>query len=85
MVGGESTFDRTVVENALKWLSWSPVVLPSQEFRQAILMTTRVPLNGLTNHHVLELLHNFVTLDEDLDMFLFAHLSVREHLEVHHL
>ena len=77
----EATTGKAIINNVLKRLLCARTRLPSSEFRKAISINMKMPLERLTNEHILDLLNNFVVFDSGLDMFRFAHLSVREFLE----
>ncbi len=47
----------------------------------AVAVNLDIAFEGITIDHILDLCHNFVLYDEELDVFRFAHLSVREFLE----
>lgn len=71
---------RSIISNIMKWLLCAQRQMKSSEFCTAIVLNT-VPAEELTNEHVLDLCHNFVVFDDSLDVFRFAHASVREFLE----
>ena len=71
---------QSTIKNIMKWLLCAQRQMKSSEFCTAVAMNT-VPAEELTNEHVLDLCHNFVVFDDGLDVFRFAHLSVREFLE----
>ena len=75
--------DREVTINAFSWLLCAQRTLKSGEFLAALSMTPRRQFNLLTKEHILEMCSNMVVFDSTLDMFRFAHLSVREFLEKH--
>lgn len=81
MLAGQGPASVTIIQNALRWLLSSKTRLRSFEFRKAISINTNISLDRLSNDHILELLHNFLVLDRDLDTFRFAHLSVAEYLQ----
>ena len=70
---------RLTISNTMKWLLCAQRQMKSSEFCTAVAMNTLA--EELTKEHVLDLCHNFVVFDDGLDVFRFAHLSVREFLE----
>jgi len=56
-------------------------MLHTSEFLMAVAVNLDIAFEGITIDHILDLCHNFVLYDEELDVFRFAHLSVREFLE----
>ncbi|KAH8589487.1 hypothetical protein B0O99DRAFT_333678 [Bisporella sp. PMI_857] len=73
--------DREVTINAFSWLLCAQRTLAFSEFLAALLITLRRPVNRLTKEHILEICFNIVVFDSTLNIFRFAHLSVREFLE----
>ena len=71
---------RSIISNTLKWLLCAQRPMKSSEFCTAVVWKS-VPAEELTKEKVLDLCHNFVVFDDSLDVFRFAHLSVREFLE----
>lgn len=71
---------RSIISNTLKWLLCAQRPMKSSEFCTAVVWKI-VPAEELTKEKVLDLCHNFVVFDDNLDVFRFAHLSVREFLE----
>ena len=71
---------RSIISNVMKWLLCAQRPMKSSEFCTAVVLKT-APMEDLTKEHVLDLCHNFVVFDDNLDVFRFAHLSVREFLE----
>lgn len=69
---------RSIIENTFKWLLSARRTLNSSEFLWAIALNLDTPV---VKENVLDLCHNLVIYDEELDIFRFAHLSVREFLE----
>ena len=72
---------KLIVYRILKWLLCARRQITSAELRSAVVLNTDVSLSDLSKERVLELCHNLVILDDGLDVFRFAHLSVREFLE----
>ncbi|KAL8903867.1 MAG: hypothetical protein Q9207_003638 [Kuettlingeria erythrocarpa] len=70
-----------VSHNSLRWLLSSRSPLKSLEFCKAVSRNTNMSPDDISNDQILDLLHNFLVLDRDLDVFRFAHLSVAEYLE----
>ena len=71
---------QSVIRSILKWLLCAQRSMKSSEFCTAVGLNT-VPMEELTKEKVLDLCHNFVVFDDSLDVFRFAHVSVREFLE----
>ena len=71
---------RSIISNALKWLLCAQRPMKTSEFCTGVAWRM-VPAEELSKEKVLDLCHNFVVLDTSLDVFRFAHLSVREFLE----
>lgn len=69
---------RSVIENTIKWLLSARRTLNDSEFLWAIALNLKTPVEM---ESVLALCHNLVIYDEGLNIFRFAHLSVREFLE----
>ena len=72
---------RAVAERAMKWLLCALRPLQSPEFIAAISADTDGKCLKLSNIELLDMCCNMVVLDVELDIFRFAHLSVREYLE----
>jgi ankyrin repeat protein len=73
---------RTIAERTIKWLNCAQRPLKSRELVAAVSLGSSVA--ECLNASVLDLLDaccNMVVLDTELDVFRFAHLSVREYLE----
>ena len=71
---------RSIISNTLKWLLCAQRPMKTSEFCTAVVWKI-VPAEELTKEKVLDLYYNFVVFDDNLDVFRFAHLSVREFLE----
>jgi hypothetical protein len=69
---------KTTAENVLKWLLYANKPLSCHEMIKA---STTDPKSTITKEHVLSLCCNFVKLDDEIGVFQFVHLSVREYLE----
>jgi ankyrin repeat protein len=72
---------RAVAERAMKWLLCALRPLQSPEFIAAISADADGQCLKLSNIELLDMCCNMVVLDVELDVFRFAHLSVREYLE----
>lgn len=70
-----------IIDTAFKWLLSARRTLNASEFLWAVAINLTIPIEDVTRQTVLDLCHNFVLYDEGLDIFRFAHLSVREFLE----
>ena len=73
---------RSIINNILRWLLCAQRQMKSSEFCTAVVLNT-MPAEELTKEHVLDLCHGFIEFDNSLEVFRFAHLSVREFLEKH--
>jgi hypothetical protein len=71
--------DKITAEKIFRWLLCSQRPLRSSEFCTAISLNEDGEI--LLTETVLQLCCNFVVHDQELDVFRFAHLSVREYLE----
>jgi hypothetical protein len=71
--------DKVTAEKIFRWLLCSQRPLRSSEFCTAISLNEDG--ETLSAETVLQLCCNFVVHDQELDVFRFAHLSVREYLE----
>ena len=72
--------ERSVTEGVFSLLLCLQDPLPTNEFVEALSCCTDKQI-GLDVENVLDLCSNFVVIDNELDVFRFAHLSVREFLE----
>lgn len=72
---------RPLIRNIFIWLLCAREKFTTSEFLVAISTGLEKPASHLKNEDVLRLACNFVDYDEGLDVFRFAHLSVREFLE----
>jgi hypothetical protein len=77
----EAEADRCITINALAWLLCTREMLESEQFIAAICVGPVKRFNGVSREQVLQLCCNFITYDATLNIFRFAHLSVREFLE----
>ena len=72
---------RELAERALKWLLCANRTLQTSEFIAAISVDTAGRCVTISSTDVLNVCCNMVVLDVELDIYRFAHLSVREYLE----
>ncbi|KAF6230805.1 hypothetical protein HO173_010921 [Letharia columbiana] len=72
---------RSIIDNALKWLLCAREEMHASEFLVAVAANLKTFEGDISVDSLLELCNNFVVYDEGLDIFRFAHLSVREFLE----
>ena len=71
---------QSIINNIMRWLLCAQRPMKASEFCTAVVLNV-IPEEELTKEHVLDLSHGFVVFDDSLDVFRFAHLSVREFLE----
>jgi ankyrin repeat protein len=76
-----SPTSQQIAERAIKWLLCAQRPLNSPEFIAAISVDSNGNYTPLTIPQLLNMCCNLVVLDEELDIFRFAHLSLREYLE----
>ncbi|KAL9066249.1 MAG: hypothetical protein Q9161_007706 [Pseudevernia consocians] len=72
---------RSIIDNTLKWLLCAKEKLRASKFLIAIAANLNTSDGDVSADDLLELCNNLVVYDESLDVFRFAHLSVREFLE----
>ena len=72
---------RPIAEKALKWLLCAQRPLQTPEFIAAVSVDSEGDCIRLSNSDLLNMCCNMVVLDAELNVFRFAHLSVREYLE----
>jgi len=72
---------RTIAEKVLKWLVCAQRPLKSQELIAAVSVDSQDTFLSSSVEDLLDTCCNMVVLDLELDVFRFAHLSVREYLE----
>ena len=72
---------QSIIRSVLKWLLCARRQMRNAEFRTAVARNLSILPEELGKAQVLDLCQNFVIYDEGLDVFRFAHLSVREFLE----
>ena len=70
-----------IFTSVMKWLLCAQRQLASSDFCTAIAVYVDIPRDTLTKEHILDLCVNLVVYDSGLDVFRFAHLSVREFFE----
>ncbi|KAH0557050.1 hypothetical protein GP486_005162, partial [Trichoglossum hirsutum] len=70
-----------IAKKALKWLLCAQKPLSTTEFIAAVYVDTDGEYASITHIQMLNMCCNLVVLDTELDIFRFAHLSVREYLE----
>ena len=80
LIESQGEVGRSIISNTLKWLLCAQRPMKTSEFCTAVAWKI-VPAEELTKKKVLDLCHSFVVFDDSLDVFRFAHLSVREFLE----
>jgi hypothetical protein len=73
--------DFRVAKHAFSWLICALQPLKSENFLTAISISPGGRFSRLSKDQVLAICRNFVIYDSSLDIFRFAHLSVREFLE----
>src|SRR5271163_4969384 len=73
---------QSTAERAMKWLLCIQQPLPSSEFITAVSIHFDGQRVRLSKAQLLDMCCNMVVLDPELDVFRFAHLSVREYLEL---
>lgn len=80
MNAGETS--QQIAERAMKWLLCSRRRLRPLELIAAIAINPDGEYVSLSERELLDMCCNLLVLDEELKMFRFAHLSVREYLEL---
>lgn len=83
MAGG--VVGQSIIRNTFKWLVCGTTSFRSSDFILAVSMTLSVSSSEVRPEQILRLCRNFVLHDNELDVFRFSHLSVREYLEKHPL
>ena len=81
LISAQGEVGRSIIDNALKWLICAKEELRSSDFLVAVAANLKTCDGDISVDGLLELCNNFVVYDEGLDVFRFAHLSVREFLE----
>jgi ankyrin repeat protein len=72
---------RSVAHKALKWLLCAERSLSTAEFLAAVCVDSEGIHTKISESQMLDICCNLIVLDTELDVFRFAHLSVREFLE----
>ena len=72
---------RFIATRALQWLLYAQRKLTTREFVSAISFNSQGRRIRVDAQDILDICSSFLTLDEELDTFRFAHMSVREYLE----
>lgn len=72
---------RAVAIRALKWLLCAVEPLKTEHFLEAVSQDFLGQATVVSQNAMIALLRNLVVIDEESDVFRFAHLSVREYLE----
>ena len=70
-----------IVSRVFKWLLCAQRQLSTVELLVAVSVDAEGKTTKLSKQQILQMCCNFVILDEDMDVFRFTHLSVREYLE----
>ncbi|KAH0556821.1 hypothetical protein GP486_005389 [Trichoglossum hirsutum] len=72
---------QTIAERSLKWILCSQRKLSIGEFIAAVSIDSRGTFIEVSREKILNICCNLIVLDPELNIFRFAHLSVREFLE----
>ena len=81
LISDQGAVSRAIIDNALKWLLCAKEEFPASEFLVAVAANLEASEGDISVNDLLDLCNNFVIYDDYLDVFRFAHLSVREFLE----
>lgn len=81
LISVQGEFSQSIIGNTLKWLLCAKEELRASEFLMAVAANLNTSDGDISVDSLLELCNNFVVYDEGLNVFRFAHLSVREFLE----
>lgn len=81
LISNSGEFGRAIIENSLKWLLCAQGTLKSSEFLWAVVANLEGSNRSISCENLLDFCNNLVLYDKGLDVFRFAHLSVREFLE----
>jgi hypothetical protein len=73
--------NRRLAENTMKWLLYANKPISCDEMMKAITAGSMPPSSAITKEEVLSICCNFVKTDDEMGIFQFVHLSVREYLE----
>ncbi len=80
LISPQGDVGRSIIDNALKWLLCAQEELRASNFLVAVAANLGTD-RDLSKEKLLELCNNLVVYDDGLEVFRFAHLSVREFLE----
>ena len=80
-IEGSGPSSCALAKRTLKWLLYANRPLQVDEFIAAVSVEPNGSCRGLSSRDVLNVCSNLVVFDAELDIFRFAHLSVREYLE----
>lgn len=80
-IRGSGPFSSSTAERVLKWLLCAQRPLHSAELIEAVSVDYDCQPYQLSNNNLLDFCCNMIVLDAEMDVFRFAHLSVREYLE----
>lgn len=81
LISDQGPLSRAIIDNAMKWLLCAQQKLRASGFLAAVAGNLDTSEGDITIDDILDLCNNFVVYDDQLDVFRFAHLSVREFLE----
>ena len=81
LISVQGEISRSIIDNALKWLLCAQEEMHASVFLTAMAANLDISDGDISVDSLLELCNNFVVYDSGLDVFRFAHLSVREFLE----
>ena len=81
LISAQGEIGRSIIDNALKWLLCARKKLCAADFLTAVAANLNISDEDISVDSLLELCNNFIVYDGGLDVFRFAHLSVRELLE----
>jgi ankyrin repeat protein len=70
-----------IMKRVLKWLLCAQRQLSTDELLAAVSIKSSKEFTRVSKQDVLDMCYNFVVLDNEMDIFRFTHLSVREYLE----
>ena len=81
LISARGEVSGSIINNALKWLLCAKEELRAPEFLLAVAANLDTPDGEISMDNLLDLCNNFIVYDDSLEVFRFAHLSVREFLE----
>jgi hypothetical protein len=81
VVGLPGADSRNTAQRALRLLLCAQKQLSIEEFLAAASLESRTRFNEVSSQKMLDMCCNLVVLDDQMGVFRFAHLSVREYLE----